>query len=200
MDGSTMWHSGFQRDYIQSQFAEWQYNFGFDLNSIVDNPLLVDAPNNNFNLQSGSPAKNAGDNSVWQGISNIMDYDGVPITDASGNIVAPGGIVSCGALEYSEGTTGFNDIDDDIYGGDNVRILIYPNPAKDYLIIKNGSLKQFQLSIKSIYGETIISNKIISPGENRLCIDNLSNGIYFVVIFNDLDRTDTTIKIIKMND
>lgn len=68
-------------------------------NAIKSNPLFVNVSVNNYHLQSTSPAKNACDNSVWQGIPNIKDYDGVPITNESGNIVAPGGRVSCGAYQ-----------------------------------------------------------------------------------------------------
>jgi hypothetical protein len=68
-------------------------------NTITENPLFIDVANNDFRLIGTSPAIAAGDNSVWQGIPNIKDYDGVPITDAGGNIVTPGGKVSCGAFE-----------------------------------------------------------------------------------------------------
>ena len=68
-------------------------------NAIESNPLFVNVSFNNYHLQSTSPAKNACDNSVWQGTPNIKDYDGVPITDGSGNIVASGGRVSCGAYQ-----------------------------------------------------------------------------------------------------
>jgi hypothetical protein len=133
MANSSMWHCGNQHDYTQSQFSQWQNNYGFDMNSIVADPLLVDAMKNDFHLQSVSPAKNAGNNSVWQGVPDIKDYDGVTITDAGGNVIAPGGTVSCGAYEYKVGATGTIDIDDGGFGKDNNGILIYPNPAKKYL-------------------------------------------------------------------
>ncbi|WP_136807922.1 right-handed parallel beta-helix repeat-containing protein [Desulfosediminicola flagellatus] len=68
-------------------------------NTIFSDPLYTAPGSNDFHLRAGSPAKDACDNSVWQGIPNIKDYDGVPITDGSGKIVAPGGIVNCGAYE-----------------------------------------------------------------------------------------------------
>lgn len=68
-------------------------------NAIKSAPQFVNSSANDFNLQSGSPAEDACDNSVWRGTPNIMDYAGVPITDGSGNIVAPGGRVNCGAYE-----------------------------------------------------------------------------------------------------
>jgi len=65
--------------------------------NITANPLF--ASTKDFRLQAGSPAEDACDNSAWQGIPNIKDYDGVAITDERGNIVAPGGKVNCGAYE-----------------------------------------------------------------------------------------------------
>ena len=66
-------------------------------NPILASPQFIN--NSNLRLQTDSPAKNTCDNSVWEGTPNISDYDGIPITDRNGNIVAPGGIVSCGAYE-----------------------------------------------------------------------------------------------------
>jgi len=67
-------------------------------NAIEADPLFVDT--DDFHLQATSPAKHTCDSSVWQGTPNISDYDGVAITDESGNIVVSGGVVSCGAYEY----------------------------------------------------------------------------------------------------
>ena len=61
-------------------------------------PVFVDTIN--FRLHATSPCRNAGDNSVWQGEPDVYDYDGNPITDAGGNIVAMYGIVDIGAIEY----------------------------------------------------------------------------------------------------
>ncbi|MBM9513115.1 right-handed parallel beta-helix repeat-containing protein [Desulfogranum marinum] len=68
-------------------------------NTISKNPLFNSPDSNDFQLQAGSPAEDACDNSVWQGVPNIEDYNGVPITDSNGVIVAPGGRVNCGAYE-----------------------------------------------------------------------------------------------------
>ncbi|MHA1809340.1 MAG: choice-of-anchor Q domain-containing protein [Candidatus Heimdallarchaeaceae archaeon] len=46
-----------------------------------------------------SPAINAGDNSVWNGIASVTDYEGNEITDSEGNIVAHGDVVDIGAYE-----------------------------------------------------------------------------------------------------
>jgi len=66
---------------------------------ITIDPLFTNAAGGDFTLQAGSSALNVCDNSVWQGTANVVDYNGVAITDGSGNIVAPGGTVNCGAFE-----------------------------------------------------------------------------------------------------
>jgi hypothetical protein len=53
-----------------------------------------------YRLRPDSPCINRGSNAVWLGAANVTDYSGAAITDASGNIVAPGGVVDIGAYEY----------------------------------------------------------------------------------------------------
>ncbi len=57
-----------------------------------------------FTLQNTSPAINAGTNSIWTGINNIVDYIGNLITNGSGAIVASGGTVDVGAYEFQDST------------------------------------------------------------------------------------------------
>lgn len=54
----------------------------------------------NYIPTGASPCINAGSNAAWSGTASVTDYAGTPITDASGNIVAPGGVVDIGAYEY----------------------------------------------------------------------------------------------------
>jgi parallel beta-helix repeat protein len=63
-------------------------------------PFFVSSTNSL--LQSTSPCRDTGNNSVWSGIASITDYQGRPITDVSGTIVAPGGTVDIGAYEYMQ--------------------------------------------------------------------------------------------------
>ena len=62
-------------------------------------PLFIDPDNNNFRLKASSPCRNRGDNGVWAGQASIFDYEGNPITNADGDIVAVNGTVDIGALE-----------------------------------------------------------------------------------------------------
>lgn len=69
------------------------------------NPLFVSTTD--FHLKNGSPCINTGLNSVWSGTANVTDYAGTKITDAAGNIIAPGGVVDIGAYEYKSGSNLF---------------------------------------------------------------------------------------------
>jgi len=54
----------------------------------------------NFILTAGSALRNAGDNTPHDGTADVTDLAGRAITDGSGNIIAPGGIVDIGPYEW----------------------------------------------------------------------------------------------------
>ena len=82
-DGATK----FSWDASDYNFADWKTNSSQDADSIVQDPLFVDASSNNFRLQSSSPCIDAG---VDVGLT--QDY--------SGNQV--GTIPDIGAYESAE--------------------------------------------------------------------------------------------------
>jgi len=86
-----------------STWAAYQ-GAGYDTQGLNVDPILAN-PGTAFRLQASSPAINKGGNSVWSGEANITDFAGTAITDALGNIVAPGGRVDIGAYEYTGGDT-----------------------------------------------------------------------------------------------
>jgi hypothetical protein len=83
---------------------------GDDANSLTGDPLITNGSRSysqasDFTLQSSSPAINKGDNTTWTGKASIFDVTGsTGITNGSGAIIAPGGVVDIGAYEY--GTEG----------------------------------------------------------------------------------------------
>jgi endonuclease I len=64
----------------------------------------------------------------------------------------------------------------------NITITIYPNPAKNDLIIETNNDLPKKFDILTIYGQTVISSVV----ENRtvISISDLPNGVYFVKLFS----------------
>ena len=71
-------------------------------------------------------------------------------------------------------------------------IKIYPNPSKGvYSIVVE---KDFEMNLLDLTGRKVLSMNIM-PGTNRLDIQYLSDGIYYLQLTNNIDNK--TIKIIK---
>ncbi len=75
----------------------------------------------------------------------------------------------------------------------NIRdeISVYPNPAKDFVIINNA--ENSEISIYNINGSKVLSGKL---NNNRIDIENLPAGVYFISIA-DKDY-NTTKKLLKI--
>jgi hypothetical protein len=74
------------------------------------------------------------------------------------------------------------------------KILVYPNPVKDFITILNDSNRIIKnVEISDINGRTIISTKSIS--QSQINIADLSSGVYFLKITTD--GGNATKKIIK---
>ncbi|WP_148202453.1 hypothetical protein [Syntrophus aciditrophicus] len=96
------------RDY---NFAGWKNQLraknvrGADLKSNLSDPLFINSSGSyfkatDFQIKSASPTIDNGDNSAWSGKPGIFDFTGsTGITDSSGTIIAPGGVVDIGAYE-----------------------------------------------------------------------------------------------------
>jgi hypothetical protein len=57
-------------------------------------------------------------------------------------------------------------------------ILVYPNPAKDYLNFDMGLYRDFQLSVYNQLGQ-ILLQKNFTSGNNTINIRDFTTGIYF---------------------
>ncbi|MBK9633451.1 MAG: T9SS type A sorting domain-containing protein [Bacteroidetes bacterium] len=68
------------------------------------------------------------------------------------------------------------------------KIKLFPNPASDYLVIDNQSNESIQVKILNNIGQT---NSIIKleKGNNRIDLNELNNGIYFILSDNYLLKT-----------
>jgi len=137
-----------------------------DLNAVKDpnpiiygsgTPIFKDGQNYDFNLITGSPAIGAG------------TFEQEPLTDFYGKAFSTTSR-SIGAIE-TDINTGNKEIENNATAND---LIIYPNPAKDYITIKtdNNSL----VEILNLFGV-----KLIEANANQsIYIGHLASGIYLL--------------------
>jgi len=58
-------------------------------------------------------------------------------------------------------------------------LLVFPNPASDFLWIKNGVTKNEEIRIISVTGQLILNIKHITQ-DNKIDISGLKPGVYFI--------------------
>ncbi len=63
-------------------------------------------------------------------------------------------------------------------------ILVYPNPAKDYINFEMGMYKDFQLTVFNSIGQ-IMLQKSFTSANNTIDIQNFKQGIYYYNLVND---------------
>ncbi len=83
-------------------------------------------------------------------------------------------------IDYFEGTVstvGVNEL------SSNFEFKIYPNPCADFLYVDNTNNYFYNYTITDMLGKTNISGKL-TRGFNSISMLNLSNGIYFINVWN----------------
>ena len=131
------------------------------------NPLFIDAANENFALQAGSPVIDAGDNTkVPTGIT----------TDILGNQRIFNTTVDMGAYEFgSSPALSVNDFNTAVN-----KIKLYPNPVTATLNIETTShLKQ-----ATIY--SVLGAEVLSTTSKTINTSNLKTGIYLIKIEDEI--------------
>ena len=76
---------------------------------------------------------------------------------------------------------------------EDVKSCVFPNPVKANLFVNNTTNFQ-QLQISDINGQ-LIKQSQLSHGFNKISVNELSSGIYFVTLSNQSNRH--TVKVIK---
>jgi len=141
------------------------------------NPLFVNAANNDFTLQAGSPAINTGDNTK------------IPTSitkDLLGNQRIFDTTVDMGVYEFGSSVLGVND-NFNVFKSD---VTVYPNPTVSNLNIKmNSNLKR-----AIIY--SVLGNKVLETTSKKITTSSLKSGLYLIKI-EDENGTVSTKKFIK---
>jgi hypothetical protein len=143
---------------------------GGQISGINSDPLL----STTFELQAGSPAIDAGNN-TYLPISSTIDL--------AGNTRIYNTTVDLGCYEYNPAlsTTDFNSFSD---------FSIYPNPANEVVSVKSNE------TIESLEIISLEGRKIKSCNATKIDISDLSNGIYLMQIKTTEGKLGTK-KIIK---
>ena len=121
-------------------------------------------------------------------IDEILESTAIPLSTHKNNDFGSGRIDALAAVN-AIGDDGIEEIDRN-------KIVVYPNPAKDFVIINWSSVEMChgashdtshcgvstdEYQIINIFGETVSSGEAVS-GNQKIDISHLSNGIYFIKI------------------
>ncbi len=94
-------------------------------------------------------------------------------------------------LHYTSGTTGeflLTDVRKIMFGPvsevinpqlNETELIVFPNPASDFLWIKDGVTKNEEIRIISVTGQLILNIKHITQ-DNKIDISGLKPGVYFI--------------------
>ncbi len=109
------------------------------------------------------------------------------VTDINGNVTTAEQTVT-----VLENTSVSTDLISDLYN-----IVIYPNPATNYLKINlnNRSMDYYRIKIYNIFGQQVLETFTIEQ-EIKLDVQALNTGLYFVQVINDSNEVIINEKLI----
>lgn len=144
--------------------------------NIDADPLFVDAANGDYNLLSGSPSIDAGDNDLvpaaitedLRGAPRFTDDPGTPDT---GNGNSP--VVDMGSYEWGELILA---VEESL----TTDFTIYPNPVSEVLHVKSATLIS-NVEVFDIHGRKVVSQNT-DAAEIQLNVEALNSGLYIVEI------------------
>jgi hypothetical protein len=176
-------------------------------------PVLSVTPSNqDVGLEAGSTTFSISSNTSWT-VSDDADWLTVSPLSGNGNgtitatfIANPLAITSIGTLTIScpgispQSVTVSQSKTTGVSTSEDIRLTVYPNPAKDFIVIKfDGSIvSDISVSVADALGKTYFSKEYKgdnSEKEKTIDITSLKRGFYFVIIKGK--HTNKTCKIIK---
>lgn len=148
-------------------FLEWK-NFSakdfHSLSNIDASTIFADTSNYNFHLKNGSPAIDAASSTA------------APNTDYEGNSRPFGAGFDIGAYEKNL----VSNINDNNYFSSEIEF--FPNPAKDYTLIRFPEKGNYILNVIDLSGNTLLKKEISDVGISYLDVSIYQSGIYIIAI------------------
>ena len=153
--------------FVNNSISEDNFNnLSYLTNTSNADPLFINANNNDFTLQPGSPAIDTGDNSlVPSGITSDLLFN-QRIHNAT---------VDLGVYEYGAAST--LSVDDFELTINDVKV--YPNPTSDYINIKS------PININSVEVFDMLGKIIIDSKYKTINLKSIPNGVYLVKVITE---------------
>lgn len=124
---------------------------------------------------------------VSNGTENIYFTIGEPIIDFMG---------SGPSVDQGFWATITEDMPDNEDIEPNIDISVYPNPVKNYFIIRNNIIEPYRATIYNLIGQLVLNQNIVTTNtETRIDISNFSSGPYMLSISNS--KTTQFFKLLK---
>ncbi|MBN2349203.1 MAG: right-handed parallel beta-helix repeat-containing protein [Bacteroidales bacterium] len=166
---------------ILNNLDEYKRELDIEKNSVNQDPLFQDTYINNFALQPGSPAIDAG------------TYTGISL-DFVGNAVPYGNAPDMGIYELSDVQSSDPDIK---VSNESFPFIIYPNPTAGQfnLSIKNKKFTHGSLILSSVAGDLIWQQNIYNTGDLIFNIP-VNKGIYLIQLLDNKSIVLQTDKLI----
>ena len=83
-------------------------------------------------------------------------------------------------------TTVFVGVENNVGG---IKINVYPNPASDQLFLNIiGFENKYDIDLISSNGTLVYHSVILQPSENKISLENISSGIYFLSVISERER------------
>lgn len=164
--------------FVNNSISEDSFsNLTFLTNTSGADPLFTDPNNNDFTLQTGSPAIDVGDNTkVPAGITaDILFNQRIHNTTVDMGVYEFGAASTLSATEF--------ELDSNV-------VTAYPNPVKDILYI-NSKTDIERIAVYNINGQKVLQ----SSKTNQLNVSSLPIGMYIVKV--EADNAVKNIKILK---
>lgn len=176
-----------------SFYARWRIEDNYDYVQFqvsVDNGSTWEAQCGKY-TNTGVQNQNAANNQpLYDGEQTEWVLEEIDISEYMGEevlfrfvLVSDAGVVSDGFF-FDDLSVNIVDTAAAVSSNNLNNFVLYPNPARDHLHIKNtDNRKEYTLQILNTTGQ-IISSHLLSNSETSLSLKKLSKGIYFIKVFS----------------